>query len=346
MSLTINGTTNTLTAASGLTIAGNTAVTGTLSATGITSVTDVTDATSTTAASLKTAGGLAVAKKAYFGDTINAGKITSVITGAGYNSMSLSGSTNNALTLYVDNIGTGAANFAIQGYCIGASATANYASYFNASGSAGINYSVYSNAGIIKQLDATDSSSVSTGSINTAGGVGIAKKLYVGDNIVMASGKGIDFSATSNGSGTTASEVFDDYETGTWTPTLTFATPGDLAVTYSVQSGGYVKVGRKVTVNFVISTSAFTHTTASGALKVSGLPFTANAAVADIGAASALAQGLTAANYTNFSFYTQTSATHMVMSASAQGQSLLSITTTHMPSGTPQYLQASLTYFV
>lgn len=35
MSLTINGTTNTLTAASGLNVAGNTAVTGTLSATGL-----------------------------------------------------------------------------------------------------------------------------------------------------------------------------------------------------------------------------------------------------------------------------------------------------------------------
>lgn len=38
MSLTINGTTNTLTAASGLTVAGNTAITGTLSATGQTNL--------------------------------------------------------------------------------------------------------------------------------------------------------------------------------------------------------------------------------------------------------------------------------------------------------------------
>ena len=45
----------------------------TLSATGITSTSDTTDATSTTAASLKTAGGLAVAKKAYFGDSIYSG---------------------------------------------------------------------------------------------------------------------------------------------------------------------------------------------------------------------------------------------------------------------------------
>jgi len=71
MSLTINGTTNTLTAASGLTIAGNTAVTGTLSATGILSTSDTTDATSTTSASLKTAGGLGVVGSAYFGGRVN-----------------------------------------------------------------------------------------------------------------------------------------------------------------------------------------------------------------------------------------------------------------------------------
>jgi filamentous hemagglutinin family protein len=36
-------------------------------------------------------------------------------------------------------------------------------------------------------------------------------------NIVMANGKGIDFSATA---GTGTSELFNDYEEGTWTPTL------------------------------------------------------------------------------------------------------------------------------
>ena len=53
-----------------MTSGSNTAVTGTLSATGILFTSDTTQATSTTAASLKTAGGLAVAKQAYFGDTV------------------------------------------------------------------------------------------------------------------------------------------------------------------------------------------------------------------------------------------------------------------------------------
>ena len=36
----------------------------------------------------------------------------------------------------------------------------------------------------------------------------------------MGNGNGIDFSATGDSSGTTSSEVFDDYEEGTFTPTL------------------------------------------------------------------------------------------------------------------------------
>lgn len=68
--------------------------------------------------------------------------------------------------------------------------------------------------------------------------------------------------------------TLDDYEEGTWTPALTFATPGDLSVTYnSFTTGTYTKVGRLVTVNFLIVTSAFTHTTAAGAMSVTGLPF-------------------------------------------------------------------------
>ena len=55
------------------------AVTGALSATSTLSTSDTTDATSTTAASLVTAGGLAVAKKAYFGNKVN-GVYTTVLS--------------------------------------------------------------------------------------------------------------------------------------------------------------------------------------------------------------------------------------------------------------------------
>lgn len=86
--------------------------------------------------------------------------------------------------------------------------------------------------------------------------------LSANDNIIMANGKGIDFSATS---GTGTSELFDDYEEGTWTPTLGGNT------TYTSQSGTYTKVGNKVTVVGKITVN----TLGTGStMVVSGLPFT------------------------------------------------------------------------
>jgi len=71
-------------------------------------------------------------------------------------------------------------------------------------------------------------------------------------NLIVASGQGIDFSATS-GSGT--SELFNDYEEGTWTPVLQ-RNSGTFACTYTTQTGLYTKIGRQVTLyaNIVINT--------------------------------------------------------------------------------------------
>lgn len=68
--------------------------------------------------------------------------------------------------------------------------------------------------------------------------------------------------------------TLDDYEEGTFTPTITFSTPGDLNVVYSNQTGLYTKIGRVVHWSAGITTTTFTHTTASGGLQIAGLPFT------------------------------------------------------------------------
>ena len=87
-----------------------------------------------------------------------------------------------------------------------------------------------------------------------------------GGNVIMGtSGKGIDFSATP---GTGTSELLADYEEGTWTPKITPSTSG--AVTYTTQDGTYTKVGRQVTIVFVV---AGTKNTASGEFRIGGIPF-------------------------------------------------------------------------
>jgi len=92
-------------------------------------------------------------------------------------------------------------------------------------------------------------------------------------NIIMSSGYGIDFSATSNSSGTMTSELLSDYEEGTWTPSITGSTSG--TVNSGVRVGTYTKIGRLVTARFTfINPSA---TTISGTWRLTGIPFSGRA---------------------------------------------------------------------
>ncbi len=63
------------------------------------------------------------------------------------------------------------------------------------------------------------------------------------------------------------------YEIGTWTPAFTFATPGDLSVSYATQIGSYTKNGNSITARFQLTCTP-TFTTASGNASITGLPFT------------------------------------------------------------------------
>ena len=97
-----------------------------------------------------------------------------------------------------------------------------------------------------------------------------SSKFHSDGNLHFASGKGIDFSATANSSGTMQSELLDDYEEGTWTPGISFGN-NSVGVTYSVQTGEYTKIGRQVTVSGYIILS--NKGTSTGELKIEGLPF-------------------------------------------------------------------------
>ena len=91
-------------------------------------------------------------------------------------------------------------------------------------------------------------------------------------NVIVANGQGIDFSATP---GTGTSELLDDYEEGTWTPTLvsTAATFG-----YSIQQGKYTKIGRQVFVTADIYMNAGAGGTLTNTLTITTLPFAADTA--------------------------------------------------------------------
>jgi hypothetical protein len=98
-------------------------------------------------------------------------------------------------------------------------------------------------------------------------------------NIIMSSGYGIDFSATSDSSGTMTSELLSDYEEGTWTPAITGSTSG--TVNSGARVGTYTKIGRLVTARFTfINPSA---TTISGTWRLTGIPFSGRASSEYVG---------------------------------------------------------------
>lgn len=106
-----------------------------------------------------------------------------------------------------------------------------------------------------------------TSSVNGSGQL----DLHADGGLNLINGR-VNFPAAQNPS--TGANVLDDYEEGTWTPTITFAGGnGDLNVVYSSQIGRYQKVGRIVHVHLALQTSTFTHTTAAGELRIPTLPF-------------------------------------------------------------------------
>jgi hypothetical protein len=93
------------------------------------------------------------------------------------------------------------------------------------------------------------------------------KTLSLDGGAVPQTGTGITFPATQSASSN--ANTLDDYEEGTWTPTLTSQT-GSLT-TVSVGTGYYTKVGRLVTVQ--CRPTITTNGTGATALYIGGLPF-------------------------------------------------------------------------
>jgi hypothetical protein len=109
--------------------------------------------------------------------------------------------------------------------------------------------------------DATNSR-VGVGLINPTEKLEVVGNIKLSGNVVVASGQGIDFAATS---GTGTSELLADYEEGTWTPGYTSWLVDPTVAT----AAKYTKIGRLVNVSVYLTGG----TTQAGS-QISGLPFT------------------------------------------------------------------------
>jgi len=99
-----------------------------------------------------------------------------------------------------------------------------------------------------------------------------------------ANGIGVAFPATQSAS--SDANCLDDYEEGTFTPTLQFSGLS-VGVTYSTRTGIYTKVGRIVHFSGRIDLSS--KGTSVGDATIAGLPFAANTGAASVGYQSSIA---------------------------------------------------------
>ncbi len=99
----------------------------------------------------------------------------------------------------------------------------------------------------------------STGALVFAGGT------------TTANGIGITFPATQSASSN--ANTLDDYEEGTFTPTITIETPGTFSVTYSANYGLYVKIGKLVYLNIDVRVNTFSRGTGTGPWGFATIPF-------------------------------------------------------------------------
>ena len=163
-----------------------------------------------------------------------------------------------------------------------------------------------------------------------------------GNLVQGTAAKGINFTANTPASGMT-SQLLNWYEEGTWTPALSASTPGNFTPTYTVQEGGYTRVGRLVTAIGRIYLSSFTNTTGSGDLFITGLPFTASGYYSAGGLNYA---GVTKAGYTQFTPFATPSQTYLRIDCSASATALATLQVTDLTGGGSPYFLFTVTYQV
>jgi hypothetical protein len=159
--------------------------------------------------------------------------------------------------VYLGNTTTTLGNLTLTNVTI-ASGTSNIASTPTSIVNGTSNVSVVSSGGnVVVSTNGATAVTVDTGQRTT-----FPTTIGVGAATPSTSGSGITFPATQSASSN--ANTLDDYEEGSWTPTL-----GGSA-TYSTQRGGYVKVGRLVFIQCQLVVSAIgTGSTTT----ISGLPF-------------------------------------------------------------------------
>lgn len=131
----------------------------------------------------------------------------------------------------------------------------------------------------------------------------------------------------------------------TWTPVLTCDTVGDLSVSYTIHQGAYWTIGTLVVALFRISTSAFSYTTATGTVRVTGLPLTSANISNEIDTGGAVIWGgVTKANFGDVAPTVPANDNRIALSISGSGQAPANLAITDFPTGGSVVLRGFVLY--
>ena len=171
-----------------------------------------------------------------------------------------------------------------------------------------------------------------------AGGANLLKMtLNSTGNLVFPTGKGIDFSAVTGGTGTATANVLNDYEEGTFTATLKGGTTDPtIAVT---TTGKYTKIGNQVFVRIMFGNVSTLG--ASGTISITGLPFTSASAPEQIG--YLMVENMATFTNSSLSSYLGASSSTLNLYTSTSNSVITQITHN---AGVARYLWTAITYTV
>lgn len=144
----------------------------------------------------------------------------------------------------------------------------------------------------------------------------------------------------------TAAQVLTSlgYDTGTFTPTMSFATVGTSSWSYSEQTGIYIKIARFVWVSIVISATP-TIGTGSGNLQIGALPFTPDMR-ASLPAYPTTATFTWPTSRPQALALTQSGVTFLLLRAVGTGQNVSSFAASNMTGGSAHTVELAGSYRV
>ncbi len=208
-----------------------------------------------------------------------------------------------------------------------------------------INQILYSSANnVISEISTVNSSVLITSSggvpsLSTTlpSGIAATNMALTTPNIGVATAASITFGGS----------VLSNYVARTaWTPTITFATPGDLSVSYATQVGFYSRIGSIVDVSFSLTFTP-TYTTASGQISIAGLPLTSNS-TANNNSFGTLVVSAPAFPALTTSLYCTIvpNSSSITLGAAGSGTSIVNFSVTQFTTGVARSVFGSIRYFV